>query len=117
MPTTRRTQPEPAVAANAEIVRLASSINHHPIAVNQRLRVLHPRLRAAERAVTPNYWLRADDHELFASHVGERGGLVQDGIENSLRGTLPFTSVVFPVGIGAGITDGVTVGSRSVASA
>ena len=77
----------------------------------------HPRFRAAERTVTLNYWLRSDDHELFASHVGQRGGFLQDGIEDSLRGTLPFTSAVFPVGIGAEITDRVTLGSRSVACA
>jgi hypothetical protein len=84
-PTARRTQMEATVAAHTEIVRLACSLDYYPIAINQRLRVLHPRFGATERAVTPNYCLCTDDRQLFAWDVRQLRSFLQNGIQDSFR--------------------------------
>jgi hypothetical protein len=43
----RGAQLESAVCIHAEVVRLAGGIDHHPITINQCLRVHHPRFWAA----------------------------------------------------------------------
>ena len=62
MALVRRAQSETASAGDAEVVPLASRIDHHPVAVNESLRVHHSRFRASQRAVVPNHRFCSHDH-------------------------------------------------------
>src|SRR6266567_100471 len=80
-----RTQSEVAPAADAEVLLLARRIDHHPIAIHQRLSVHHARLWAAERPIIPDHLFCAHEHQLVAIDLGQRGSLLQNWIEDSLR--------------------------------
>ena len=80
-----RAQTKAAIAARAEVVCLADCTDDHPITLDERLGVLHPRLQAAERPIVPRYRLRAHNHQSFACDVGQLRSFLQDWTEDCLR--------------------------------
>ena len=62
MALARRAQSEVTSVVDAEVVILSRRIDHHPIPVNESLRVHHFRFRAPERPIVPDHRFCAHDH-------------------------------------------------------
>ena len=72
MALSARAQPEVTSAIDAKVVILVRRVDHHPVTVNQRLRVNNPRLWAATRPIIPNRRLCAHHHKLLPQTVPRR---------------------------------------------
>ena len=61
---------------------LAARLDHDPVARDERLRVHHPRRRAAEGTIGPGHGLRTDDLEFIDRPARPPGSIGEHGIDD-----------------------------------